>query len=81
MGTDIKAVEFGWPLGKPLVGSLGRGGLWEVRSHLTDGRIGRVIFTVEGGRMILLHGFVKKTQKTSPADLALAVKRMKGDRS
>lgn len=77
VGTDIKAVEFGWPLGRPLVGSIGRGGLWEVRSSLTNGRIARVLFTIEGARMVLLHGFIKKTQRTSPADITLAVTRMK----
>ncbi len=76
VGTDIKDVEFAWPLGKPLVGSLGRG-LWEVRSSITDG-IARVIFYVEDDRMVLLHGFVKKTQKTPDREIDLALKRMKG---
>ncbi len=76
VGTDIKDVEFAWPLGKPLVGSLSNG-LWEIRSFITDG-IARVIFCVEGDRMILLHGFVKKTRKTPDRDIKLALKRMKG---
>jgi phage-related protein len=76
IGTDIKDVEFAWPIGKPLVGSLGRG-LWEVRSSITRG-IARVIFYVDGDRMVLLHGFVKKTQKTPPREIDLALKRMKG---
>jgi phage-related protein len=38
-------------------------GLWEVRCDITDG-IARVLFTVKDGQMVLLHGFVKKTQKT-----------------
>lgn len=75
IGYDIKLVQFGWPIGMPLVGPLGNG-LWEVRSDL-DNRIARVIFIVEDGRMILLHGFIKKTQKTPPADLELARKRAK----
>jgi phage-related protein len=75
-GRDIQKVEFGWPLGMPYCRSLGNG-LWEVRSDLTDGKIGRVIFCVARERMILLHGFVKKTQKTPEKDLKLAVKRMK----
>ena len=37
----------------------------------------RVLFGVHGGEMEALHGFIKKTQKTSPDDLALAIKRMK----
>jgi len=36
-----------------------------------------VLFSITGDRMLLLHGFVKKTQKTPPADLALARKRLK----
>jgi phage-related protein len=75
VGRDIQKVEFGWPLGMPYCRSLGNG-LWEVRSGLTDGRIGRVIFCVARGGMVLLHGFVKKTQKTPARDLKLALKRM-----
>src|ERR1017187_2099706 len=52
-------------------------GLWEGRSDLTDGKIGRVIFCVARERMVLLHSFVKRTQKTPAQDLRLALKRMK----
>lgn len=76
IGRDIQKVEFGWPLGMPYCRSLGSG-LWEVRSDLTDGKIGRVIFCVARGCMVLLHGIIKKTQKTPEQDLKLAVKRMK----
>src|SRR2546425_11454576 len=76
LGRDIQKVEFGWPLGMPYCRSLGNG-LWEVRSDLTDGKIGRVIFCVVRERMVLLHGFVKKTQKTAAPDLRLALKRMR----
>jgi phage-related protein len=69
-------VEFGWPVGMPLCKSLA-GGLWEVRSNLTDGRIARVIFCVAHGRMVLLHGFIKKTPKTPQIDLDTARKRQK----
>jgi len=75
VGTDIKDVEYAWPLGKPLVDSLGDG-LWEVRSSISNG-IARVIFYVAGQEMILLHGFVKKTQKTPPQAIDLAKTRMK----
>jgi phage-related protein len=75
VGTDIKDVEFAWPLGEPLVASLGRG-LWEVRSSITHG-IARVIFYVEGDQMVLLHGFVKKTQKTPTRDIDVALRRRK----
>jgi phage-related protein len=53
------------------------GGLWEVRSDLTQNRISRVLFCVHDGRMVLLHAFIKKTQKTPDAELALAFKRKK----
>ena len=76
MGRDIATAEFGWPIGMPLCRSLG-GGLWEVRSSLTQGRIARVVFCASGGRMVLLHGFVKKAQKTPKPDLELARKRQK----
>jgi phage-related protein len=61
----------------PLVRSLGDD-LWEVRSNLPRGRIARVIFCVEHGHMVLLHGFMKKTQKTPQPDIELALKRKKG---
>lgn len=76
VGFDIAVVEFGWPVGMPLCRSLG-GGLWEVRCNLTHGRIARVIFCAAHGQMILLHAFVKKTQKTPLPDLDIARKRQK----
>jgi phage-related protein len=78
LGEDIKDVEFSWPLGLPLVRSLGRE-LYEVRSSLTQGRIARVIFCVSEGHMVLLNGFIKKTQKTPHQEIELALKRMKGE--
>src|SRR4030043_1966704 len=62
IGEDIKTVQFGWPIGMPVVRKI-EPGLWEVRSSLKS-RIARVLFTVEGGYMVLLHGFIKKSQKT-----------------
>jgi phage-related protein len=74
IGVDIKTVEFGWPIGMPVCRPLGDG-LYEVRSSLTQNRIARVLFYIdERGRMVLLHGFVKKTRKTPPADLERARK-------
>ena len=81
VGEDIKDVEFSWPIGMPLCRSLGSGPpkskRREVRSDLPRGRIGRVLFCISGGRMVLLHAFVKKTQKTPPGERALAARRMK----
>jgi phage-related protein len=76
IGEDIKDVEFSWPIGMPLCRALGKG-LWEVRSDLPRGRIARVVFCIHDGRMVLLHAFIKKTQKTPAADLDLALKRKK----
>jgi len=73
IGEDIKTVQFGWPLGMPLVRGLG-GGLWEVRCNLTN-TIARIVFIVAQGRMILLHAFIKKTQTTPKAELELAKRR------
>ena len=76
VGHDIGNTEYGWPIGMPLCRALG-GGLWEVRSNLAHGRIARVIFCVSDGKMVLLHGFEKKTQKTPKPDLEIARKRQK----
>lgn len=76
IGEDIKDVEFSWPIGMPLCRSLGNG-LWETRSNLVQGRIARVLFCIHDSRMVLLHAFIKKTQKTPKADLELATKRKK----
>ena len=75
IGTDIKTVEFGWPVGLPVCRSLGDG-LWEVRSSLRN-RIARVLFCIEGDTMWLLHGFIKKQQKTPAGEMDLARTRMR----
>ncbi len=75
IGENIKTVQFGWPLGMPLVDHLG-GDIWEVRSRL-DTRIARMLFANEGDVMILLHAFIKKQQKTPKPDLDLAKDRLK----
>lgn len=74
IGEDIKTVQFGWPLGMPLVGNMGDG-LWEVRSKLHGGRITRIFFFMVDDIMILVHGFFKKTQQTPKKELDLAKKR------
>ena len=75
IGDDIRTVEFGWPIGIPLVGKIDTD-LWEVRSNLSNNRISRVLFTVYGDMMVLLHGFIKKTSKTPKNDLQTAKRRM-----
>jgi phage-related protein len=74
VGKDIQKVEFGWPIGRPHCAPIGDG-LWEIRSELGSNRIARLIFCITAGDMILLHAFVKKTQKLPGQDIALALKR------
>ena len=76
IGTDLRRVQSGWPIGMPLCRSLG-GGLWEVRSTLASKRIARVLFFVHEDRIGIVHGFIKKTQATPEEVLELARKRMK----
>ena len=73
IGSDIKTVQYGWPIGMPVVRKLDTG-LWEIRSRL-DQRISRILFTVHSDTMVLLHGFIKKSQKTPKEDLQLAKDR------
>lgn len=75
IGEDIKTVQFGWPLGMPLVEKI-KPFLWEVRSRVPNG-IARVLFTVDGNVMILLHGFIKKSQKIPKNELKTALSRLK----
>jgi len=75
IGTDLATVQVGWPIGMPLCRPLGAG-LWEVRSKLANNRIARLVFFVSAGRIGVLHGFIKKTQKTPPSEIVLAKKRM-----
>lgn len=75
IGKDIKTVQFGWPLGMPLVAHL-EAGIWEVRTRLSS-RIARVLFVLDGDTMVLLHGFIKKDQKTPRSELDLAKDRLK----
>ena len=75
IGEDIKTVQFGWPLGMPLVEKL-EPFLWEVRSHVADG-IARVLFTVDGQTMILLHGFIKKSRRIPSSELNTARARLR----
>ncbi|MCP4367563.1 MAG: type II toxin-antitoxin system RelE/ParE family toxin [Deltaproteobacteria bacterium] len=77
IGQDIATIEYTWPVGMPLCRSFKKSGLWEIRSNLDQKRISRVLFFILGKRMILIHGFIKKAQKTPLKDLQLAETRMK----
>ncbi|KYC43630.1 hypothetical protein WA1_00195 [Scytonema hofmannii PCC 7110] len=74
IGIDIKTVEYGFPIGMPTCRLMGDG-LYEVRTNLPQGRKARVLFCIHEGNMVLLHGFIKKTQKTPKKDLDLARER------
>lgn len=74
IGEDIKTAQLGWPLGMPLIRKMDKN-LWEVRSSLPDG-IARVLFTVDENQMILLHGFIKKTNKTPQKEIKTATARL-----
>jgi phage-related protein len=73
IGDELRTVQFGWPLGMPLVRKLDAG-LWEVRVGLPN-RTARVLFTIVEQQVVLLHGFVKKSQKTPARELAVARQR------
>jgi phage-related protein len=75
IGDDIFVIQYNWPMGKPLVEYLTKG-LWEVRTTL-DNRIARIIFIVDKKSMVLLNGFIKKTQSTPPNEIDIALKRIK----
>jgi phage-related protein len=79
IGADINTVQFGWPIGMPVVDHLD-GDTWEVRTRMAT-RIARVLFAVEGDTMVLLHGFIKKERKTPKPELDLAKQRLKKLRS
>lgn len=75
VGEEIRTVQLGWPIGMPVVRKLDVE-LWEVRVRVKDG-IARVLFTIEAKEAILLHGFIKKSQKTPADDLHTALGRLK----
>jgi phage-related protein len=74
IGEDLYTLQLGWPLGMPLARKI-ETDLWELRSKIVNG-ITRIMFTENRGRLILLHGFIKKSQKIPAADLKLARKRL-----
>ena len=71
-----RMAAIGANLGPPHTDSFGEG-LFELRLKGADG-IARVFFcTLVGRRIVMLHSFVKKTQKTPPQQIDIARKRMK----
>ena len=76
VGQDLGRVQHRWPVGMPLARPLGKR-LWEVRTSLPSRRIARVLFCFDDDVLVALHAFIKKTLKTPPDDLDLALQRMK----
>lgn len=75
IGDAIRTLQFGWPIGMPLVRKM-EDGLWEIRVGLPT-RIARILFAVVAGEAVLLHGFIKKSQKTPQTDFDTAKQRKK----
>jgi phage-related protein len=71
MGFDLRTVQDGFPIGMPVCRPLGSG-LYEVRSSLPSRREARLLFFVEEGMLIVVHGFIKKTSATPSSELQLA---------
>jgi len=74
IGEDIKTLQFQWPIGMPLTRKMDEN-LWELRSHIPSG-IARIFFTEYDEKIVLLHGFVKKSQKTPAKELAITKRRL-----
>ena len=77
IGDDVRYIQEKWTegVGKPYIGGFGDG-LDEVRTK-HDRKQYRVLFCIEDDTMVLLHGLIKKTTKTPPAEVALARRRQK----
>jgi phage-related protein len=74
IGEDLYTLQLGWPIGMPLVRKL-EPNLWELRSHISNG-IARILFTEKKKALVLLHGFIKKSQKIPAAEMNLAKRRL-----
>lgn len=76
VGQDLRKLQYAWPVGMPLVRSLGSG-LWELRTSLPSKREARVFFATDGETLLVLHGFIKKSAQTPTHELVVARKRLK----
>jgi phage-related protein len=74
IGQDLMRVQYRWPVGMPLCRAMGDG-LWELRTDLPSNRTARLMFSMQEGRILVLHGFIKKTRRTPGEDLELARRR------
>jgi phage-related protein len=76
IGDDLRMLQFGWPIGMPLVRKL-VDRIWELRSSLPSRREARVLFTANDHQIVILSAFIKKTQKTPASEIELARTRLK----
>lgn len=60
------------PLVKPIEGKL-----WELRIEIDRNAHRIMYFLCTGNIVVLLHGFHKKEEKTSPRDIAIGKRRLK----
>ncbi len=74
IAEDIRTVQMRWPLGMPKVRKL-LPGLWEIRSNLHR-KNARILFTTQENDLVLLHGFVKKSQKTPDKEIKVGRQRL-----
>lgn len=74
IGLDLQRLEYRWPVGMPLSRPLGTG-LHELRSNLAGGRTARLVFFVASDQLVIVNGFIKKTQKAPKEELELARSR------
>lgn len=75
VGEDLKTLQFGHPLGMPRCRPVGK--LWELRSSLPSKREFRLLwfYHKKTNMIIVVHGFIKKTQKTPRKDIDLGEAR------
>jgi phage-related protein len=76
IGEAIRTVEDTGPVPPPLVKKLDAY-MWEIRETISNRNEARLIFIVDSGFCVLLHGFEKKSRKTSQQDLETADSRRK----
>ena len=71
--TDLM-IEFGPNLGFPHTRAIGKN-LFELRIKSIEG-IARVFFCIKARKIVMLHLFIKKTQKTPKRELKIALSRL-----
>lgn len=75
VGEDLKTLQFGYPIGMPLCRPVGR--LWELRSSPPSKRELRLLwfYHKKARTIVVVHAFIKKTQKTPQKDINLGEAR------